>query len=66
MEGRSAIISAFAGHAALQWARGAPPLTYGEKRNQGRNEVNTATRGAATSSLSRGLTSLPWGKAKTA
>ena len=44
MEGRSAIISAFVGHAALQWARGAPPLTYGEKRNQGRNEMKTATQ----------------------
>jgi hypothetical protein len=66
MEGRSAIIKEFVGHAELQWARGEAPATCGENRNQGRKDVRVVTSAAATSSLSRGLTSRPFGKAKTA
>jgi hypothetical protein len=53
MEGRSAIIRAFLGQAALQWARGEAPATYGENRNQGRKDVRAATSEAPTKSLSR-------------
>jgi len=66
IDGRSAIIKPFVGHAALHFASGAAPATYGENKNCGENELRMKSAGAATSTLSRRLTSRPCGNANTA
>ena len=62
--GRSAIMKAFVGHAALQPAIGPPPLTTGEKKSSGKADVQKESAHPASSSRSGVPASRPSGKAK--
>ena len=61
--GRSAIMNAFAGQAALQPASGAPPGTTGEKNSHGTNAIRKYSAYPASSSRSARPVSLPSGTA---
>jgi hypothetical protein len=63
--GLSAIIRALLGQFALQPASGAPPETYGEKKNHGRNDASNAHATAASSTFSSAPAMRPDGNAKT-